>query len=306
MRRDKWKFVKTHRLCFKCLTASHDIDTCDAPDCDIEECGRKHHRVLHWKQATSSTSTPSDPASNEQPSAPASPAPPLAQPPRSAASDADATIAHVATPDEVTADSNENILLKVVPVKLCGPRGVIQTYAMLDDCAGVSMLDSSLADELGLHSERPSAVKFIDAFGLEVYQPDAPKVRVKIAGLDNTYYDISLRKSSKLKLPPQNLSPINQISCNKLSKIKDIVCKQRVVPRVLIGEDNYYLIAPLEIIHGSRNSPYGTRCRLGWCIHGYCSRARSSASQTYTEAESTGSARSGLKSMLVGRFGSTS
>ncbi|CAG9113265.1 unnamed protein product [Plutella xylostella] len=258
MRRDRWRFVKMHGLCYCCLVTRHDKNSCDAPVCDVDDCGLAHHRLLHWKKPGSADDI--DPSST-------SPPPPPPPPPRD-------TVAHVASSSDVSATSSGDVMLKVVKVKLCGPNGVVCTYALLDDAASVSLIDSELANQLGLEGQQSSAVKFIDAFGLEVYQSDAPKVCTSISGQDNdNSYDITLRNVSKLNLPMQNLSVVNNITSEHLLHLNNDVCNENVVPRLLIGEDNYFLLAPLDVIHGNKDEPYATRCRLGWSIHGYCGRS---------------------------------
>ncbi|XP_073962014.1 uncharacterized protein [Choristoneura fumiferana] len=173
MRRDKWRFVKKTGLCYCCLTSRHDRNTCPAPVCDIDKCGLAHHRLLHWQKPTSSQSADAacDPP-HEQPEPPAQP--PLPAGP--------STVAHVASGSE-RPSSTDHVMLKVVSVQISGPNGIVQTYALLDDAASVSIIDSDLATELGLKSEHSSAIKFIDAFGLEVYQSDAP-TNVHRSGID--------------------------------------------------------------------------------------------------------------------------
>ncbi|XP_061717883.1 uncharacterized protein LOC133525593 [Cydia pomonella] len=287
MRRDRWKFIKSQGLCYCCLTSRQDRDTCPAPVCDIDGCGLAHHKMLHWKKPTSSQSADAvvDP--------PPEPAPAQAQQPvPEPAPSAPDTVAHV-TSDCAKPSSADNVMLKVVSVRLRGPKGTVSTYALLDDAASVSMIDSNLADELGLKCEQPRSIKFTDAFGLEVYQSAVPTVIAQISGQNNNNsYDIKLRKVSKLNLPAQNLSVINSLNCKRLSHIKDYVCKSRVVPRILIGEDNYFLIAPIEIIHGSETEPYGSLCKLGWSIHGNCRRTYSNVANVFhlshTDSENIG------------------
>lgn len=262
MRRDRWRFIKTQRLCYCCLsTKQHNSNVCPAPMCDIDNCGMAHHRLLHWTRSTTVTSQSADLISQDGPER-VIPAP-------------DASISHIARNDDVTdpstssTTSEEFALLKVIAVQLRGPNGVVNTYALLDEGAAVSMIDSELAKSLGLKCENSCAIKFTDAFGLEVYQSVVPQVKVKISGHDNAFYDIKLRKCDKLKLCAQNMSVVNKVDCSHLAHIKPLICTNRVVPRILLGEDNYFLIAPLEIIHGDEKSLYASRCRLGWTIHGY-------------------------------------
>ncbi|XP_052750997.1 uncharacterized protein LOC128200723 [Galleria mellonella] len=274
MRRDRWYFVKNNKLCYCCLLARHDRSMCAAPMCDIDNCGLPHHRLLHYRKPAHTDMQPV--ASVE-----------ISPPQYESSSGTDATIAYVDSATNVSApghlsraDSDAvtscDVMLKIVKVKLSGPNGTVSTYALLDDGASISMIDSVLVNELGLESLTSSSVKFIDAFGVEVYQSDAPKVCLRISGHDNCNYNITLRNVSALKLPMQNLSVINNIHCKHLSSVKQFVCTENVVPRLLIGEDNYFLLAPLEILHGNKFEPYATRCRLGWSIHGNYSRSNSS------------------------------
>ena len=38
-------------LCLNCLHAGHHSRDCKAPACPVDRCGRKHHRMLHYKQS---------------------------------------------------------------------------------------------------------------------------------------------------------------------------------------------------------------------------------------------------------------
>ncbi|XP_049878267.1 uncharacterized protein LOC126375403 [Pectinophora gossypiella] len=282
MRKDRWRFVKSKRLCFCCLLERHERNVCPAPVCDIDNCGLAHHRLLHYKKPTDARTQPPAPPSNGRDDEPIYSADEDESPRRE-------TVASVTVPPTPTAPqqgaqggsgrlppapagvppSKSAVMLKVVKVHVSGPKCSISTYALLDDGASISMIDKSLVQELGISLSKSNPIKFIDAFGIEVFQADAPKVCTKIRGFhEKQSYNVTLRQVDKLKLPKQDLSIVNDLSCKHLLHIKDIVCKQCVVPRLLIGEDNYSLLAPLELLHGNEREPYATRCRLGWSIHG--------------------------------------
>lgn len=256
MRKDRWRFVKSQGLCFCCLRPDkHERNMCPAAVCDIDGCGLAHHRLLHFKKPCASSNTPSQQLEDVT---------------QTAISEDDtslrrATVAHAAPVPTRDCD----VLLKVVKVNLCGPNGIVTTYALLDDGASISMIDKTLVNELGLSSSQSSPIKFVDAFGLEVFQSDAPKIHTKISSFyKNVNYNITLRQVDRLKLPKQNFTVVNNLNCKHILKVKDFVCKECVAPRLLIGEDNYFLLAPLEILHGSRHEPYATKTRLGWSVHG--------------------------------------
>ncbi|XP_072934823.1 uncharacterized protein [Epargyreus clarus] len=131
MRKERWQFVKNSGMCFCCLLTRHDKNTCTAPVCDIDGCGQPHHTLLHWTKPQSVNGTEND----------------LGAP-------ASSTVAHVTSDNKHT----DKIMLKVVSVQLLGPKGVVSVYALLDDAATVSMIDSELADSLGLVDQQASAI----------------------------------------------------------------------------------------------------------------------------------------------------
>ncbi|XP_045535755.1 uncharacterized protein LOC106718630 [Papilio machaon] len=288
LRRDRWKFVKSQGLCFVCLHRRHTAAMqCNAPPCDVDKCGLQHHRLLHFNKGA--VHAPADARAADRSRSPAPPSgrePPAPPAPESlsAQSPSPAAVGTVANLAAGSSAPRDEVLLKVVRVKLRGPSGIeLISHALLDDGASVSVIDANLADQLGLVASESSAVRFVDAFGIEVYQADTPKVTVDISSTDsNNIYNckIQLRKVSKLNLPMQNLSVINNINCKHLTCIKGYVCKENVIPKLLIGEDNYHIIAPLQIISGSKNEPYATRCRLGWSIHGYSGRTHTPSARS--------------------------
>lgn len=67
----------------------------------------------------------------------------------------------------------------------------------------------------------------MDTFGIEVLQSDTPKVTLEISSMDSydCKYKIQLRKVSKLNLPTQNMSVINNLQCKHLLHLKDYFVK---------------------------------------------------------------------------------
>ncbi|CAK1579935.1 unnamed protein product [Parnassius mnemosyne] len=49
LRKDRWRFVRVNKLCFKCLVPRHTNGmSCNSSNCDIDGCNQPHHRLLHW------------------------------------------------------------------------------------------------------------------------------------------------------------------------------------------------------------------------------------------------------------------
>lgn len=43
----RWRWVKDQSLCFKCINSKHLCQSCNAQRCNVEDCGRPHHALLH-------------------------------------------------------------------------------------------------------------------------------------------------------------------------------------------------------------------------------------------------------------------
>ncbi|XP_063371608.1 uncharacterized protein LOC134659830 [Cydia amplana] len=96
-------------------------------------------------------------------------------------------------------------------------------------------------------------------------------VSIDVSSLNGSEtFNVNLRAVDNLEIPEQDF---RSIDCNKfahLQKLKDkwspnvISCN----PEVLIGQDNYDLIMPLEICKGKPLEPFATRTVLGWSVHG--------------------------------------
>lgn len=48
LRKVRWQYVKRNGICFKCLDSRHERALCRAPECDKDDCGQAHHRMLHY------------------------------------------------------------------------------------------------------------------------------------------------------------------------------------------------------------------------------------------------------------------
>ncbi|XP_072939843.1 uncharacterized protein [Epargyreus clarus] len=146
LRKDRWRYVRLNKLCFKCLGARHEEHTtCTAENCDIDSCGGPHHRLLHWTRTGATRQEPTAPVNDAQ------------CPERDRE-----LVAHATAPQcsELSVPKTENktinsqkIYLKIVPVTVFGPKQNINTYALLDDGATVSLISADIADKAGLHGE---------------------------------------------------------------------------------------------------------------------------------------------------------
>lgn len=240
LRKDRWRHVKRYGLCFKCLLSRHERETCSAAACDMDGCGRPHHRLLHY---------PVNQVANDTPEA--------------VTTCPNETVTHINV-------SNRTVLLKVLPIKIHGPNGIIDATALLDDGSTVSLINNRLAERAGLRGRRES-MRVCGAWNNTEIVCDATVLDLDISGVDNKVYSIRARSVNNLNLPVQDLSTVDLNMYPNLQILKDNLCTTTMKPDVLLGQDNYHLLLPLETSVGKLNEPSATRTPLGWCVHG-CAR----------------------------------
>lgn len=122
---ERWEFVKKNRLCFDCLVKSHRAINCKAKKkCGVENCKKLHHYMLHYTVKEKSPDYACDEDVEIQ------------------------TNCHT-----IPMNGKEKILFKIVPVKLFGPTGSVDTYAFLDDGSSVTLMEDSIARRIGFNGE---------------------------------------------------------------------------------------------------------------------------------------------------------
>ncbi|KAL0842122.1 hypothetical protein ABMA28_014300 [Loxostege sticticalis] len=248
MRRERWSYVKKYGICFKCLKPQHKQDNCPAPMCDVDNCGLSHHRMLHF--FTNKDSVLPQKSVNVTDATEIDPEP------------------RVETVNHIKVNSCK-VLLKTVPIYLHGPNGTLKCVALLDDGSTVTLISAALVSKLGLRGEKQT-LRVCGAWNSSEVVCHSEVLDLNLSNCDGTNFTIRARSVENLNLPVQNVD----LSDNEVIKpdIKSVICDGQCKPEILIGQDNYDLLLPLEIIKGKPTDPYLTRTPLGWCVHG---RARS-------------------------------
>ena len=107
----KYKFLSERKICFCCLVPGHVSTRCPTKkECGTGGCKGSHHPILHKPKVDGA------PAENFVGSS----------------------------------NASSRVLLKILPVKIEGPTGSLETFALIDDGATVSMIDSNVAQKIGL------------------------------------------------------------------------------------------------------------------------------------------------------------
>lgn len=175
------------------------------------------------------------------------------------------------TPEAIThlTHTNSNTLLKILPVKLKGPNGIMEIVALLDEGSTTTLLDSSVAKQLGLTGPiSPLCCKWTgDIFR---YENNSQIVQAEIAGKNATvFHELkNVRTMDHLDLPQQKYDLASLIQMYPF--VQQAFSPNRVIekPSLLIGQNNAHLIVSRQVIQPTPNAPILSKTHIGWTIHG--------------------------------------
>lgn len=299
---DKWNFVKANKLCFKCIVAVHPRFRCQATRC--AKCGAPHHTLLHYVKSSAAVniSAPRYGAETHGVAVLArddSALSPTREPasatltasrsrydettPTAATFVARVAESHASPVPVVSAESVTSMgelctksLLKVMPVSICVNNTTRECYALLDDGATVSLIDSSLITNV---CGPTIPLKIISASGHVVTDNNSCKVTALITGPNGVRHSIALRTIRDIELPSQSV-PAGVLAQNIHLKDLDYCTMSCAKPMMLIGQDNWELIVNHEIRQGKSGQPVASLTKLGWVVHGPLSTFPESAPES--------------------------
>ncbi|XP_065094088.1 uncharacterized protein LOC135714635 [Ochlerotatus camptorhynchus] len=167
----RWKSVKANKLCARCLT-SHARWPCKGEVCGINECPKRHHRLLHF------------------------------EPPVESKSDEASTSAVVTVHRQITSST----LFRILPVTLFGQRGQVNTYAFLDDGSSVTLVERSIAEELGAEGRVESLyLQWTGGVNKKISGSEVVNMEISEAGGNKRFKVSDVYTVDNLGLPQQTL-----------------------------------------------------------------------------------------------------
>ena len=165
------------------------------------------------------------------------------------------------------------ISMCIVPVRVQHKdgKGMIQTYAMLENCSQGSFIHENLVKEIGvcgmktilnlktLHGERTENTMVVEG--------------IKVAGMNDDSSWLALPK-----LYARKEIPVDKEETTTPAKIKEwkhlmpisngTVQRDDLQVDLLIGANCINALEPMQIIQSEGGGPYAYKTRLGWCIVG--------------------------------------
>ena len=212
--------------------------------CPVENCEKRHHKLLH-------TAAPSQ----------------LQKP----------QLCAVSQPAVTSGD----VLLRIAPVTLHGPAGDVQTSALFDEGSTVTLIDGTLASELGATGpDAPLTLAWTD--GQKLHHTESQRVELQISGPSGEMHPLrKVRTVTDLHLPPMRTPSVKvRATWPHLAHVPAVTTDQR--PKLLFGQDNIGLTISREVIEGPLNTPVASRTLLGWVIHGHAGITRSRVDEDFT------------------------
>lgn len=239
---DRWKKVKDHKLCRRCLT-SHTRWPCKGEICGVNGCQRRHNRLLHYDTPPSATNS---------------------------GLSVNATVSIHRQPATST-------LFRVIPVTLYGQKGQVNTFAFLDDGSSVTLVEQAIVNALGVDGKtEPLCIQWTG--GINKKFSDAQRVKINISGAgSNKQFCISNAYTvSNLGLPTQTLDFDDMMNKYEHFRGLPISSFECAIPGILIGLSNTHLLATLKLREGLPHEPIASKTRLGWAVYGNVAEAETS------------------------------
>ncbi|XP_047997280.1 uncharacterized protein LOC125234904 [Leguminivora glycinivorella] len=228
---ERWELVRSSKLCFRCLDLTHRRPVkCKYVACGVNQCEAGHHKLLHGLSAVA-------PANGSN---------------RTGA---------------INTISCAHTYLKVIPVEVSGPLGTVQTLALLDEGAEMTLILHETADKIAPRVRGQPLD--ITGVGGVVSDQDSYTMQVAIRGFCSRHMEIMEAVTiSTFGVGVQCVPRSTVDKCDHLKEIADELWYPPAKPTILIGQDNWHLIITRQIISGPPHLPVASLTRLGWVLHG--------------------------------------
>ncbi|XP_065079904.1 uncharacterized protein LOC135702787 [Ochlerotatus camptorhynchus] len=165
--------------------------------------------------------------------------------------------------------TTSTIMFRMIPVTLYFGKRSVNTLAFLDEGASVTLIESSLADQLGVQGTKEQlTIKW--TADITRMEKGSRRMDLFISGRDwkEKHQLGTVRTVDELLLPKQSLSA--SVLSQRMNKLQGlpIASYENQRPGLLIGLNNLHLLAPTEAKVGKPGEPIAVRSKLGWAVYG--------------------------------------
>ena len=232
---EKGQKPKELKLCFKCLSDAHQIKNCSGRLCDVNGCGKTHHRLLHR------------PYKNVQQKK---------------------NVENVDEVSNLSSMRSSGVLpvIPVIPVPIASGIKTLKTLLLCDAGASLSFVDESLKKTLNLTGQS------MDLNVAEIHGTSdisSKQLRVKIGDQDGKVNeDIMAYSHPNVNAGNRtyNLKELKETYLH-LSVLKDSTINLGEV-KVILGQYCYNLHRAIDYRKCGNAKPWAVRTKLGWMLSG--------------------------------------
>jgi len=238
---DRVQIVKQKKLCFNCLSNSHQVQLCKSHN-RCRNCQRKHQTAICEQRNTSSFLNPD--ASQFQGGATGH------------------TILHYST------QARSNVLLKTAVGKVSSDKCIIEANILFDEGAQRSFITEKLANELNV-KETGTETIYLAAFGHSSQNVQIMKtatVHVITDRKERIPIDVLITPTIAVPLPnlQTNITSLSYLRGLKLAH--PVTAHETFDIAMLIGADAYWKIVLNHVVRG--NGPTAVQSKLGYLLSG--------------------------------------
>ena len=234
---ERYETLKKYKLCFCCLN-SHLMKDCKSDRvCGVNGCIKKHNKLLHSDSSKTEKVKKSEEPSSQN---------------RSGGSSMLST--------------GSSGFLQLIPISIGNDKRSVETIALCDTGSTVSFMDKTLVDLLKLKGESVMSVAGIH--GLSEMKTEFVTARIGPSEADTAGEELAFCSHPNLnvgdKIYDFTKMKENYVYLNNLPDIKVSMADVKVI----LGQDAYHLIRPLEYKTGGRDEPWAVKTSLGWTVSG--------------------------------------
>ncbi|XP_020712610.1 uncharacterized protein LOC110117567 [Ceratitis capitata] len=235
-RNELWQLIKDRRLCNRCFKA-HMMRRCNSRRvCGVDNCRMAHNPLLPNQTTNLNAQSNID----------------------------NSTIL-------LHQRKSKRTIFRYIPVILYGPRATIEVFALIDERASCTLMDSRLADQLGLDGPSEElCLKWTGGICQQEANSKYISCEISARGKNSTRYRLrNMRTITDLELPQQSLNA-DTLNAHEHLKSLPILPYTDCKARLLIGLDNTTkLCVPAEVLQAENGDLIAVRCKLGWSVYGH-------------------------------------
>ena len=228
---ERAEFLKINKLCFCCFGEKHSFRNCpNAKPCGVDGCKKTHHVLIHSAQIVYKK------------------------------------LDTIRTGIRCAPAASNKGFLQIIPIRIHGPNASETTFALCDLGSTHSWIDADFGRAIGL---KEKSIQIVVNSIQDSNLIHTSLAQLQISGLnDNSKHEVSAyfkqpfhlgRETIDVQALKRKWPHLSEITSNKI-RLEDV--------KMLLGQDVFPLIRPLEYRTTDSNQPWAVRLPLGWVLSG--------------------------------------